>query len=197
MSGATVTLTGVPELLAALKGLGEVGSRAALQGALKKGAEVTAVEARRLAPRGTEPKTKTRLANSIKVMANLSRSQKRKRGARRAEAEIFVGPTVPHAHLVEFGHVLVKARHEGKVGLVGRRGKKRKAFVKTKRVIGHVPAHPFMRPAFDSTKERAAREVFKELGAELKKVARRYRGQAARGKLTRGSRQAFKVELGL
>ena len=94
--------------------------------------------------------------------------------------------------------------HEGKLGLVGKRGKKRFANVKTKRTVegpravgGFVSPKPFMRPAFDSTKDRAAREVFKALGLELRRVARRFRRQAERGKLTRGSREVFKVELGL
>ena len=197
MAGATVTLTGIPELLEAFKAIGEMNTRTVLQGALKAGANVTAEEARRLAPVGTDPETKLHLRDSIKVAANLNRNQKRKRGGRRADGEIFVGPTVPHAHLVEFGHMLVKARYSATLHLVKRRRGARWERKQTKRVIGHVPAHPFMRPAFDSTKDRAAREVFKALGLELRRVARRFRRQAERGKLTRGSREVFKVELGL
>ncbi|OIO01102.1 MAG: hypothetical protein AUJ49_08470 [Desulfovibrionaceae bacterium CG1_02_65_16] len=44
----------------------------------------------------------------------------------------------PHAHLVEFGHLLVLKNR--KTGLV--------------KVVGHVPAHPFMRPALDSARSR-------------------------------------------
>lgn len=43
----------------------------------------------------------------------------------------------PHAHLVEFGHLLVK---KTKTGIV--------------KIIGHVPAHPFLRPALDSAKRK-------------------------------------------
>lgn len=41
----------------------------------------------------------------------------------------IVSASAPHAHLVEFGHVLVTPK--GKV-------------------VGHVPAHPFLRPAVES-----------------------------------------------
>lgn len=43
----------------------------------------------------------------------------------------------PHAHLVEFGHILVL---KDKNGIV--------------RVAGHVPAHPFLRPALDAARSR-------------------------------------------
>jgi len=195
--GVSMSLSGVPELLEAFKALGHVGTRQALTGALKKGAEVVAERARRYAPRGKEFASKRPLHTTIIVRTTLSASQKRKRGARRAEAEVFVGSSAPHAHLVEFGHALVKARDEGEVGLRGRRGAKKLVPVKTKRVIGHVPAYPFIRPAYDATKVQATKVVFEELGNELKKVARRYRRQAERGKLSRGAREAFKLDLGL
>lgn len=200
--GITMSLSGVDELLAAFAELGQVGSRAAMQDALKKGAEVTAEAARRMAPLGMNAvgeggAPKKALSNSIAVRSRLSRSQERKRGGRRAEAEMFVGSTAPHAHLVEFGHLLVKARHEGAKALRGRKGKKKLVAVKTKRVIGHVPAYPFLRPAFDSTRNEATRVIFRSFGDSVTKVAKRYRRQAERGKLSRGARQAFRMELGL
>ena len=48
----------------------------------------------------------------------------------------------PHAHLVEFGHLLVK---KTKGGIV--------------KVIGHVPAHPFLRPALDNAKRKIIAEA--------------------------------------
>lgn len=218
MSGVSLsmTLTGIDELIAAMHELGETGSRAAMQDALKKAAQPVAEAARILAPRGDgigpRNKFKPRLADSIKVLASLSRSQARKRGGRRHDAEIFVGPTVPHAHLIEFGHLLVKTtraknetrrnfirrrrRKDGSIELVNVTGKLKRQIV-SKRVIGHVPAHPFMRPAIDSTRERAVQILFTELGGSVVKVARRYRRQAERGKLSRGARRAFRIELGL
>lgn len=210
--GIQMTVSGVDDLLSAFDQLGKIGARAAMQDAMKKGAELTAEAARRLAPRGEDPTTKRRLADSIAVRANLSRSQNRKRGARRGEAEIFVGSTAPHAHLVEFGHMNVKVTRAdeatqrtftrrvkqkgGGFSLVTVRGKLARQ-VTSRRVVGHVPAHPFMRPAFDATKAAATKVIFEEFGRSLVKVAQRYGRQAASGKLTRGSRMAFRMELGL
>lgn len=47
----------------------------------------------------------------------------------------LVTARAPHAHLVEFGHVLVRKTKSGIV-----------------KVIGHVSAHPFLRPALDNAK---------------------------------------------
>lgn len=201
--GISVSISGLDELQEAFAEIGDIGRRAAMQGAMKKGAELTAEVARALAPRSDDGEGKA-LADSIVVRASLSRSQMRKRGGRQAEAESFVGATAPHAHLVEFGHRSVHARHEGGVGLVGPRKRKREEFVKTKRLTpgpiaigGHVPAHPFMRPAFDATKEQATRVIFQHYGSELARVASRYRKQAEKGKLSRGAKQTFRMELGL
>ena len=219
--GISVELSGVDELLQAFEDVGRIGTRAALQDAMKKGAEVTAVAARRLAPRsddiGPRPQKAPHLQDSIKVMANLSRAQKRKRGPMQGEGEIFVGSTASHAHLVEFGHVQVAAtreetasptnfirRHRNKDGSISlirvTRAPSRKII--SRRVVGHVPARPFMRPAFDATKLEASKIIFRELGASLQKVVNRYAAQAARtaagkGKLSRGAREAFRMDLGL
>ena len=212
--GAAVTMevVGLDDLLGAFDALGRLGTKAALQGAMKKGAQIIADEAGRLAPRGEDigPRRAgdVRLHDSIRVAANVSRSQRSKRGAPRGEAEYFVGSTDPTAHLVEFGHLLVKAtreetptsrtftrrrrRKDGSIELVQVRGKATRHIL-GRRVIGHVAAHPFMRPAFDSTRVEATKIVMQELGGEVVKVAKRYRRQAESGKLTRGSRQAFQM----
>ena len=190
-----MTLSGVDELMAAFKELGSIGARAAMQDALKKGAQLVRDRAEALAPRSSEigprMKFKPHLKDSIVVRSSLSRSQMRRRGWRREEAEVFVGPTVPHAHLVEFGHLQVAARDEGAVAMRGKKGSRKLKRVKTKRVVGHVPAHPFMRPAFDTTKDAAAKVVLRAFGASLAKVGKRYAGQAARGKLSRGAKLTF------
>jgi len=199
-AGVTMTVSGVTELLGAFEELGKIGARAAMQAAAKKAAVPIANAARRLAPRSGENGTRTALADSIVIRSSLSRSQQRKRGGRRAEAETFVGSTAPHAHLVEFGHLQVAARHEGEVHGLTKAGKRTRftgKAKKTKRVVGHVPAHPFMRPAYDSTKMEATRILVAGYGEELERIGKRYAAQARRGKLTRGSREAFRMELGL
>lgn len=196
-----VSVSGLEELQRAFDDLGSVGQKSALQAALKKGAEIVAAEARLLAPRGTDIgprlKGKPHLADSIIVRTTLSASQRRKRGGRRQEAEVFVGATVPHAHLVEFGHANVKTTGGHEWVTRGRGQRVRLKKVALKRVVGHVPPHPFMRPAFDLRRKEAAAATFQELGVAVQRVAKRYAGQAARGKLTRGARQAFRAELGL
>lgn len=196
-----VAVSGLDDLDKAFAEIGAVGSKQALQDALKKAAEPVAEEARRLAPRDSDigPRTKSNrhLADTILVRTSLSQSQMRKRGGRQQPAEVFVGSSAPHAHLVEFGHILVKARHEGVLAMRGRRGKKTLQRVKTKRVIGHVSARPFLRPAFDAKRREFGVIFFREIDGAVLKVAKRYGRQAERGKLSRGAKIAFRAELAL
>lgn len=65
---------------------------------------------------------------------------------------IRVGPQPPkgaHGHLVEFGHRMVT--HDG-------------------RVVGNVPAHPFMRPAIRAQKGAAVARIDEILTAAIKEV---------------------------
>lgn len=62
----------------------------------------------------------------------------------RNHVDVVVGALgAPHAHLVEYGHQLVKG------GPLDGDGK----------VVGHVPAHPFLRPAYDEQQENAVRAI--------------------------------------
>jgi HK97 gp10 family phage protein len=194
-----VAVSGLDDLDKAFAEIGAVGSKQALTDALKKAAQPVAEEARRLAPVGpVDPSDKSKpLAQTIVVRTSLSKSQMRKRGGRREAAEVFVGSSAPHAHLVEFGHILVKARHEGVLAMRGRRGKKTLQRVKTKRVIGHVSARPFLRPAFDTKRREFGVVFFREINGAVLKVAKRYGRQAERGKLSRGAKVAFRAELAL
>jgi HK97 gp10 family phage protein len=56
----------------------------------------------------------------------------------------------PHADLVENGHALV------------RRGK----------VVGHVPAHPYFRPAVDETEGAVTRQVIREIEGLIEKAVK-------------------------
>jgi HK97 gp10 family phage protein len=62
------------------------------------------------------------------------------------------------AHLVEFGHQQVKG---GRLGSEGAH------------VVGHVPAHPFLRPAFDETQEMDVRAVGDVLRRALESEVRK------------------------
>lgn len=173
-----IELSGAAELERAFDALGAVGSKQALERALVKAAQPIAEEARRLAPQGTAPKSphKKRIATSILVRTRLAPSQMRKRGGRREFTEVFVGSSAPHAHLVEFGHAIV---------------------TRSGRVVGFAARRPFLRPAFDAQKI-AAVKIFRDvLWQEMVRVARRYAGQAERGRLSRGAREVFRAELDL
>jgi len=205
-----VAITGLDELYKALDDLGTIGSKQVMTEALKVAAQPIADTARRLARVGTGPKSvfKKRIRD-IEVRTTLSKSQMRKRGGRRAEAEVFVGSQAPHAHLIEFGHRLVKGRsRKGEILshkiLRVQTGRERGRFLRHivkrgpatfGRQIGRVRAYPFLRPAFDAHKGQLFTAFAREVGKRLGVVARRYAGQARRGKLSRGAQQAYRVEL--
>lgn len=65
----------------------------------------------------------------------------RKKPSKIHEGQVLVGAFVPHAHLVEYGHAQVD--HVG-------------------RVVGHVAARPFLRPAEEAVKARL-REILQRV----------------------------------
>ena len=87
----------------------------------------------------------------------LVRSVGNRRGRPRSplEARRFVGPSAPHAHLVEFGHVLVWKQPK-----TGR-----------KYVKGHVPAHPFVRPGFTTGAPAAVNAIADSLSRTIPDLA--------------------------
>lgn len=76
----------------------------------------------------------------------------------------LIGPSPVTAYVVrwlERGHLLIKG---------GKRGGPRSARVNVGgKVIGHVPAHPFIRPAFDAHWREAVTALSQQLGAEMAK----------------------------
>ena len=97
------------------------------------------------------------LADTIKI-------QVRERAGWRAA--VVVGTKQPTAHLVEFGHRLVVG------GRLGRRralksGPRKGEITGGGRVIGQVPAYPFLRPAADENAETAVRLIGSTLGPEI------------------------------
>ncbi len=203
-----VTITGIDSLSDMMQELGYIGTRSSFTAALRKAVKPIALEANIRAPRGPDdakPLNK-RLKGSFRV-GPLSRSQKRKRGPKRYPVEVFVGSTRAHAHLVEFGHRLVRGKtRKGTILkqhiIRDKRGRIRRRVILERaddatvgRVVGHVPPHPVLGPVMATHGKEATRTFFKLIGDEMRRTARRYRGQAERGKLSRGARQAFKVPL--
>ena len=88
------------------------------------------------------------LAERVKVEAKNSTAFEDETGALRKSIRVrksrfqdggyIVFSKVPYAHLVEYGHALVR----------------------NKKVVGHVPAHPFLRPALEKVMA-SARDLFR------------------------------------
>lgn len=68
-------------------------------------------------------------------------------------AKIGFGKQDYKARWVEFGHEQVKGKGE------------------SREVIGHVEAHPFMRPTYDATKDEAKEAMLNVFRSELKEIA--------------------------
>lgn len=191
---------GAAKFAAALHSIGDhVAQRQVLTSAMLSAAEPVAETAAALAPRGEDMSknavARRRLHESIAARRYLSRAQKRKRGgARIAQAEVFVGSTAPHAHLVEFGHWLKRGKSSrGKVlshqvvrGSQGRivRHDITRGPATRGRVIGRVAPKPFLRPAWDAHAASMPGRVAVFLGGAIAAAARRWRLQFERGKPT-------------
>lgn len=67
------------------------------------------------------------------------------------------GPSAPHAHLVEYGHAQVY-----KNPVTGE-----------KKVVGHVPAHPFVRPAEKQARDEVLQTSGAFLGTGIERLASR------------------------
>ena len=153
-------LTGVKELMSLLDQLPTVAmQKGVVRNALKKAAKPTMEMAKQNLPRG---KTGN-LEKSIKVSTSLKGSQKKGKTIDRSTVEVYVGSTAPHAHLIEFG--------------TGPRETKNGAY------RGQVSPTPFLRNAWDATKDAALRIFAKEMETELLKAAKRLASKAERGKL--------------
>jgi HK97 gp10 family phage protein len=95
-SGFSFELHGVKELERALKQLPKATAKTVLRRAASKALQPVAVDAEQRAPR-----LRGELAESVDVTTKLIRTQPgptSKRGV-----TVYVGPTAPHGHLVEFG----------------------------------------------------------------------------------------------
>jgi len=182
--GLAFDVQGADELIVALQELGEVGAESAMEAALKKGLKPMKAAAEALAPRSSdEPSVSGGLRQplrfSILIRAALSKSQKRKR-AKRGQgefAEVFLGSSAPHAHLVAFGHRQLVSRGPRKGQPPAGKGAKT-----------HVAGKPFLRPAFDSHVQGTLKITGQELGKRVAAVRKRYLKQIQKGKLSRGAR---------
>lgn len=211
-------IVGIDDMRKALLQLGDVARKQVVRAALTKSLAPVAAEAARRAPTGTDDagalvaklvmkqlrgarkelraraKKELALRDSIIVTTQLSPSQQRRRVREPAEFEAFVSSVAPHAHLVEFGHRLVKVRRVGKTLRKDRRsGRYRERDVIVSRVVGHVPPHPFLRPAFDAQREAVVDRFGVEVGRALERTANRLFRQAQAGTLSKAGAAALRL----
>ncbi len=172
----TVRVDGLKELDAALGELSKATARNVLKRVLKRAGQPIADAAKSYAPKDTNelaesivvsPKIKNTVGNdefakAMKAGLGKDAAVSALRGARRAAkgegsfAIVYVGPTQ------------AKTKRNAIKRIVQEFGSRK------------MPAHPFMRPAWDSQKERALDIIKSDLGAEILKTAARVAKKAKR-----------------
>lgn len=169
-----IEIRGLNELSAAFEALPKSVAKRTMTTILKKAAVPIAEEAFRLAPRDQDAGG-PHLADSITVSTKLTARQRRYRQKRGSEAEVFVGPRAPHAHLVEFGTAerVASETHVVKI-------KDRFVTIAKGQSLGRVTPKPYLRPAWDRRKDEARRLAAQLTWVELARAARRLRRKSER-----------------
>jgi len=159
MTTVRLELQGLAALRRDLEALGPEVSRVLLGEALERATAIVADAIRARAPVASMPhrrgKAPGELARSIRAEV-VFRSP--------VQVRALVGPRVPYAHLVEYGHAIV-ARGPARHGA----GRSRRLRQRTR--IGHVPARPFVRPAAEAAFAEAS-QVFSDVLREAVARAR-------------------------
>jgi HK97 gp10 family phage protein len=163
-------ITGTSELANNLRKLSKKAMNEAGQAAIQEAVLPTLIRAKQLAPRDTGA-----LRASIGT-----RFRKYKRGnllyavigARYDEYDTAKGKRVPgnYAHLVELGHALLQDA-KGRTGMKALKGKSLRK--KTATIRGTVQKRPFMRPAWEETKDEALRRLSDVFGTKVIEAAQR------------------------
>lgn len=138
-----VEIEGVEEIARAARRLAaEISGPVTAQAALAA-AEVVRAAAQAKAPRRTGSLARSIVAEPLRQVPG--------------RARVAVGPDRAHFYglFVELGHALVRGRRKAE-----------------KRVLRHVPPHPFLRPALDESRDRAARAAADVLRAALERGGR-------------------------
>ncbi|NBE05932.1 HK97-gp10 family putative phage morphogenesis protein [Paragemmobacter ruber] len=152
---------GLRELDDALKSLSTRTAKTTAERAMRKALRPVADAAKAAAPRSDDGK---HMADTITVAKVLKPSQRD--GAERPtdfRRIMYVGAESPHAHLIEFGTV--------------------ERFHKSGKSTGAMPAHPFMRPAWDGNVQAVLASLTEHLRREIDRaVARAARRAAKAGK---------------
>ncbi len=154
-----VKIEGLDELQDKLKAIAGDQFRKVVRDSTQKGAEVIRSQAETNAPSGPGK-------DAIHLKQNIIAKATSKSGTWSGEVSVQVGPDQDawYGRLVEFGHDIVNRFRNTKVKT---KAKNAAGFtyarIASRKVIGKVVPHPFLRPAFDSKKDEAAETVISEL----------------------------------
>jgi HK97 gp10 family phage protein len=169
MAGFSVRIEGLAALDARLKEMGNAEAKKCIKKALKAGAIVVQEAIQERTPVRPDLPSSTALpvgalANDIEVAGIVNDDN----------LAIMIGPgkhTAHAARLVEYGHRSVtggtsKKSKDGKY-----RGNGREAESVNGVSGGQVPAHPFIRPAYEASRTEATDAIVKTLAAEITKTS--------------------------
>jgi len=181
--GTGIKIEGLAELDKALAELPRATAKGVLVRVLKKRAQPVAERAKALAPVGATGGLRASITVSTSASGDVGKvayARALRAGASKAAAvaalrsayrtnpdgtfaKVFVGPgrDQGEAHLVEFG---TADRYQQKSG----------------KYVGRMPAKPFMRPAWDASKDATLAGIGADLWAEIQKTAARRAKRAAR-----------------
>lgn len=144
--------SGAKDLEKALHELKSTTAKSVARRVLKKAAQPVADAAAILAPVRTEA-----LKNSIEVSTKLNKSQRIEAGANDPdETKVYVGPSCEIGKGGRHGHLLEFGTYK-------------------------MSAQPFMRPAWEASKDAALKDVTEGMREEVSKSVARARRKAARG----------------
>lgn len=155
-----VKIAGFAEMQAELKALGDAVRIGAVRDAAKEAAAVMRDEMRERAPVLDEKTAESTALAPGELKRGIGLWL---RSAGEGLVMVIIGPrrgTGRAAHLVEYGHRLVK----GGASRVGARGAEGPG-----REIGDVPAHPFLRPAFEASSQKVLDKFAEALRERLRK----------------------------
>lgn len=168
-NGLSIDVQGVPELNSLLTELAGAAAERAIAKGVIAAAEVFQEAITEAAPVRTETDRPTSALPPGKLKSSIQiRLLRPKNGTVRA----FIEPSRETRHVarfVEFGHRLVKGDRSTK--------NKRGGYTGSGKQIGFVPAHPFVRPAFESSEggalDAAIETTIEELTVEAEKLGLR------------------------
>ena len=159
--GLEITFEGVPEFSRMMQELAGPAVERIVRHAVREGGRVVQAAITDAAPVRDELPSGTALP--VGALKNDIIVKVRKEPDGSISAYIEPGSKTLHiARLVEYGHRLVRGgRSSQRGGILGQ------SYVGPGRVVGEVPAHPFIRPAFEASEEAAQDAIAMDIAASF------------------------------